>query len=179
MSENRPLYPAFLELRGKFPRRPPEKAPKAAMKRSMREKSAQARAVITVHGPDDVGITAAMMEILSEHRASLIDIEQVVLSGWLTLCFLIEPTDASSALLGDLERRAAELGMSLRVDAVESRVRGVCAEGTRYAVTAIGENLGARTVHLLSQLLAEHGANIEKIRRLSRSALTSLEVLAC
>lgn len=179
MSENRPLYPAFLELRGKFPRRPSEKAPKAAMKRSMREKSAQARAVITVHGPDDVGITAAMMEILSEHRASLIDIEQVVLSGWLTLCFLIEPTDASSALLGDLERRAAELGMSLRVDAVESRVRGVCAEGTRYAVTAIGENLGARTVHLLSQLLAEHGANIEKIRRLSRSALTSLEVLAC
>src|SRR5699024_4124288 len=28
-------------------------------------------------------------------------------------------------------------------------------------------------------LLAEHGANIEKVRRLSRSTLTSLEVLAC
>lgn len=149
------------------------------MKRSMREMSSQARAVITVHGPDDVGITAAMMEILSEHSASLIDIEQVVLGGWLTLCFLIEPWDASPALRSDLEKRAQELGISVRVDEVEAMMSGVCAEGTRYAVTAIGERLGAQTVHLISQLLAEHGANIEKIHRLSRSTFTSLEVLAC
>ena len=51
-----------------------------------REKS---RVLVTVTGPDTPGITAALTSIIAENEAELLDIEQVVVQGRLTLCLLL------------------------------------------------------------------------------------------
>jgi phosphoserine phosphatase len=45
----------------------------------------------------------------------------------------------------------------------------------RYVVTAVGRALGARELHAVAQRLAAHGANIERITRLTETHLGSVE----
>jgi phosphoserine phosphatase len=145
---------------------------------------ANTRVVVTVTGADVVGVAAALTEVVADNAATLVDIEQVVVQGQLTLCLLID-VDSRAArgepVLKDLLFKAKSLGMDLRFDVVDpAGTSTACGpEGTRYAVTAIGDGLDARGVHVLTSALAEHGANIEAIRRLSRASLTSLEITAC
>jgi phosphoserine phosphatase len=150
----------------------------------MIEESKRTRVVVTVTGADVVGVAAALTEVVADNGATLIDIEQVVVQGQLTLCLLIDVDSAiarGEPVLKDLLFRAKSLGMDLRFDVVEAEApKSPCGpEATRYAVTAIGDGLDARGVHVLTHALAQHGANIEAIRRLSRSSLTSLEITAC
>ena len=66
------------------------------------------------HGPDRPGITSTLTGILDESHARLIDIDQVVVRGVLTLCMVIEPhaeeVDIEGALVrGEGARRRARL----------------------------------------------------------------------
>ena len=46
---------------------------------------------------------------------------------------------------------------------------------SRYVVTAIARELGPQALHAISRALADHGANIERIHRLSEGGLASVE----
>lgn len=150
----------------------------------MNEEPKRTRVVVTVTGKDAPGVTAALAKVVADNAATLVDIEQVVVQGQLTLCLLVEVDSATAKgepLLKDLLFRAKSLGMDLRFDVLDADApTGPCGnDGVRYAVTAIGEHIDAHGVHVLTQAIADHGANIEAIRRLSRASLTSLEITAC
>ncbi|GAB5545356.1 MAG: phosphoserine phosphatase SerB [Sandaracinaceae bacterium] len=137
------------------------------------------RALVSVTGPDHLGITAALTEVIAAHRAELLDIEQVVVQRQLTLCVLVSlPSGAleGDPLIGALRAVTAEMGLDLQVRALGAPETEE-ARAPRYAVTAIGDGLGASGVNALSTALASHGANIEWIRRLSTHGLTSLEII--
>jgi phosphoserine phosphatase len=139
------------------------------------------RVLITVTGRDRAGITATLTGILSEQGATLHDIEQVVVQGQLTLCLLVGLSHARD-VLKDLLFTAKELGMELDFKPVAdvpptTTIRGADA-GRRYVITAIGRSLEASHLHALSQTLANEGANIEKISRLSEDTLASVEIHA-
>ena len=139
------------------------------------------RVLITVTGRDRAGITATLTGILSEQGATLHDIEQVVVQGQLTLCLLVGLAHARD-VLKDLLFTAKELGMELDFKPVAevppaAVIRGTDA-GRRYVITAIGRSLGAAHLHALAQTLANEGANIEKISRLSEETLASVEIHA-
>src|SRR5690606_22055316 len=114
--------------------------------------------------------------------ASLVDIEQVVVLGQLTLCLVVEVVAAGGAadtVLKELLFAARALGLNLDFKALdptqaEPEQRPNLA---RYAVTAIGSQLDAAGLHELSRVLAEHSTNISSIRRLSQNGLSSLEIL--
>jgi phosphoserine phosphatase len=55
---------------------------------------------------------------------------------------------------------------------------GAAEAGQRYVITAIGRALGASHLHALATTLANEGANIEKISRLSEGSLASVEIHA-
>ena len=141
------------------------------------------RVLVTVTGPDHPGITAALAGVLADKEARLLDIEQVVVQGQLTLCLLVgfEPgVSKGESALKDLLFTAKRMGLDLAFRVLEDR------EGTsqlppprsaRFAVTAIGDGLDAAGVQLLAQVLAQAEANIETIQRLSSGVLHSLEIV--
>ena len=45
--------------------------------------------LITVTGPDQPGVTSALFEVLSRHKVELLNVEQVVIRGRLTLGVLV------------------------------------------------------------------------------------------
>jgi phosphoserine phosphatase len=130
--------------------------------------------LITVTGRDQTGITAALSAILAEQGAVLLDIEQVVVHGQLTLCLLVGLSERE--LLKDLLFAAKELGLSLDFKPVDDAPAAQTGGGQRYVITAIGRSLGAKHIHAIASTLAGEGANIEKISRLSEGTLASVEV---
>jgi phosphoserine phosphatase len=130
--------------------------------------------LVTVTGPDHPGITARLTGIIAEAEAQLLDIEQVVVQGQLTLAFLVS-LKADRGLLKELLFAAKSLGVELDFAPVDA---GSAAEpaAQRYVATAIGPKLGARELFLVSSALAAHGANIERIHRLSQAELGSVEI---
>jgi phosphoserine phosphatase len=130
--------------------------------------------LLTVTGPDRPGITSTLTGILDESHARLIDIDQVVVRGVLTLCMVIEP-HAEMSILKELLFAAKELGVELDFKPVPDGPARV--PGERYVVTLIGNNLQAAHVCDISSLLASERANIERIQSLSEGPLSSIEIL--
>ena len=54
------------------------------------------RILVTITGPDHPGITAEVTRILAPTRVRLLDIEQVVVQGNLTLCLLLDFEDPAA-----------------------------------------------------------------------------------
>jgi phosphoserine phosphatase len=126
--------------------------------------------VLTFAGPDGPGITARLMKILAAQRARLDDIEQVVVQGWLTLGFAVS-VDETEPLVKELLFAARSLGLSLEYRTAASSA----APSLRYALTVIARSLGPAELQAVSDVLAAHGANIERIHRLSEGGLACVE----
>ncbi|MBM4282323.1 MAG: phosphoserine phosphatase SerB [Deltaproteobacteria bacterium] len=146
--------------------------------------SSRQRVLVTVSGPDTPGITASLTGIVADGGATLRDIEQVVLSGQLTLCLVLEvardKSGPGSAVLKDLLFAAKELGLELDfkvLDDAPSSPSASTTPRTSYAVTVIGDHVDAACVHALTQCLAQHEANIDEIERLSEGDLSSLQIV--
>ena len=85
--------------------------------------------LITVTGQDRAGITAALTAIIAEAGLGLLDMEQVVVQGLLSLSILLEfpPGEArGQPVLKDLLFAAKELGLEL-----DFRVLGPAEAGRR------------------------------------------------
>ena len=137
------------------------------------------RVLVTVSGADAPGITAALARVVADHGARLLDIEQVVVHRQLILALLLglEPgPEGGQSVLKDLLFTANKLGLELSFAALP----GEGAEGAsprRFALTAIGDEVDAEGIHIISRVLADRGANIETIRALSDQELSSVEVI--
>jgi phosphoserine phosphatase len=142
---------------------PPSKTPPAS------------HVIVTVSGPDRPGITATLTGILEQMNSTLLDIEQVVVQGNLSLGMLVGVRE-DPGVLKELLFAARELGMSLDFKPVTSFATPGARERHRYVVTAIGRSLGAGEMHALSKTLAEHEGNIARISRLSLGDLRSVEM---
>jgi phosphoserine phosphatase len=126
--------------------------------------------ILTFTGRDAPGITARISRALEQANAKLSDVEQVVVQDLLTLGFAVEAED-EPALLKELLFIARELGLALDY----RKPAAAHAEAQRYALTLIARTLGAAELHTVSAILAAHGANIDRIYRLSEGGLTSVE----
>ena len=127
--------------------------------------------ILTFTGRDAPGITARISRALAQANVRLSDVEQVVVQDLLTLGFAVE-TEDEPALIKELLFIARELGLSLdyrKPEASQSEAP------QRYALTLIARTIGPSQLQAVSEVLAAHGANIERIYRLSEGGLTSVE----
>ncbi|GHG67809.1 phosphoserine phosphatase SerB [Comamonas sp. JC664] len=131
--------------------------------------------LITVAGKDQPGITSRFTGLLAEAGAALLDVEQVVVRGRLTLCLLARLSGDTGAVLEPLVAAAKTLGVTLDVEPVTAPA-SVDGEGSRFVVTAVGRALGAGELHALTQVLAAHGAHVERITRTSEPHLGAVDI---
>lgn len=129
--------------------------------------------LLTVSGKDHPGITARLTGVLARHHAELLDIDQVVLHGRLTLCLRVSLPPRHGALR-DLLVEAKALGVSLDLEPLTSPLGAP--EGTGWVVTALSTRLDTAALHALTRCLAEHNVNVEKVARLSEDCLSSIEL---
>jgi phosphoserine phosphatase len=131
---------------------------------------------MTISGADRPGITSTITQILAEHNVTLLDVEQVVVRGQLTLC-MVADLDEKSAILKDLLFAAKNLGQDLNFRLCEEEEHKRSAKARRYAITVLGNPISAKALHVLSHILSRSHANIDWMRRLNEGGLNSLEVL--
>jgi phosphoserine phosphatase len=135
----------------------------------------RSQVLVTVTGPDQPGITAHLTGIIADTTAQLLDIEQVVVQGRLTLALLLS-LESDDGLLKELLFAAKSLGVELDFAPVDPGDPGAPPGTQRFVVTALGRSLGARELHAVASTLAEHRGNIERINRLSQGDLGSVEI---
>ncbi|MGO4360251.1 phosphoserine phosphatase SerB [Terrabacter sp. RAF57] len=128
---------------------------------------------VTVTGDDRPGVTGTLLGALSGVDAEVLDIQQVVVHGHLTLTVLLRPGAHVDQLRDAAAVAAHRLGLALTV--VEGTGVNARSRQGRAAVVVLGAPLSADAVSLVTTRIADHGANIDRIRRLSRYPITTVE----
>ncbi|MBC7560424.1 MAG: phosphoserine phosphatase SerB [Dermatophilaceae bacterium] len=130
--------------------------------------------LVTVSGDDRPGVTSSLFDAIAEVGAEVLDLEQVVVRGHLTLALLLSAGTRDERLREVVVNVGSSLGMHVTVES--GRGDNPARRGGRAAVVVIGAPLQASAVAAISARIAAHGANIDRIRRLSRYPVTTVEL---
>ena len=129
--------------------------------------------LVTVHGPDQPGISAGLMDVLSSTQAEVYDVEQIVVRGRLTLNVLVG-VGGEKDTIRELLLFGWEEGLHVEFEKVDPNPTPTKA---MTAVTILGERIGPDDFGAVARAIAEVGGNIERIFRLSRYPAVSYELL--
>ena len=129
--------------------------------------------LVTVSGDDRPGVTSTLFDAIADVGAEVLDLEQVVVRGHLTLALLLAAGPQDLRLRGVVASVATSLGMQVTVESGSGD--NAPRRGGRAAVVVIGAPLLASAVAAVTTRIAAHGANIDRIRRLSRYPVTTVE----
>ena len=128
--------------------------------------------LVRVSGPDQLGISAELFDVLSGMEAVVHDVEQIVVRRRLTLDVLIEVEEGDD-VLKDLLLFGFKRNLQINVEEVED-------EPTEYSqqfvVTLIGEELSPAELREATVAIANGNGNIDRIVRLSRYPVMSYEL---
>lgn len=131
--------------------------------------------LVTVSGRDRPGLTAALLDAMSTTGADILDAEQIVLRGHLTLCLLVEiPATHVDSALSSIAAAAADFDVIVQVDRqpdkADPRRHG------RILVTVMGEPLHPAELASVTSRIAQLGGNIDRIERLAGEPLVVLQL---
>ena len=126
---------------------------------------------INIAGADKPGMTSSLTAILARYDACILDIGQANIHQSLTLGILIMTTpDKSGGIMKELLFKASELGVMIRFTPIseEDYEAWVGRQGkNRYIITLLGRTVSARHIAEATAAVAEHGLNIDAIKRLT------------
>lgn len=130
--------------------------------------------LVSLSGPDRPGVTSAVFAAAATVGADVLDLEQVVVRGHLALSVLLAPGPDENVLTDRLTRAGRDMGM--HVELVVGTGDNAARRTGRAAVVVMGAPLETRHVAAVARAVADHGANIDRIRRLSRWPVTTVEL---
>lgn len=130
--------------------------------------------VITTSGPDKPGVSAAFFRVLAAVGVELVDVEQAIFSGRITL--------AAYGRLDPQLVEKAEAGLRNTLSIYQHTVSVEVGTGrtprprSTHVVVIMGATVTAEQMAALAQELANFDTNIDRIRGLSQQPLTGLEL---
>ncbi len=133
--------------------------------------------LITLSGPDGPGITAQIASLLAQGDMKLIDVEQVVVQGMLSLTFVVENAEGKleeRPILKDLLWKARELGLHIDFQLGNRPDRRTPVQS--WAVTLLSDRISAAMLAEAANAAAKRSFNIDKIGQLSGTAMSSIEL---
>ena len=77
--------------------------------------------LVTLTGDDRPGVTSALFHSLAEAHVDVLDVEQVLVRGHLTLAVLLDPHGREDAVRAIVQRTAFDLAMTATVSLGQSR----------------------------------------------------------
>ncbi|MFE3326189.1 phosphoserine phosphatase SerB [Streptomyces sp. NPDC059176] len=131
--------------------------------------------LVKIFGKDRPGITAGLFDTLAAFSVDVVDIEQVVTRGRITLCALVTKPTAGSE--GELRATVHGWAESLKMQAEiisgigDNRPRG----SGRSHVTVLGHPLTAESTAAIAARITSTGGNIDRIFRLAKYPVTAVE----
>ena len=133
--------------------------------------------LITVTGVDQPGVTSALFEVLSRHGVELLNVEQVVIRGRLTLGVLLccAPEVVDGGVLRD-DVESAIRGLGLEVSFERSDDVPIIREPSTHTIYVLGRPITARAFGAVAREAATLGVNIDLIRGVSDYPVTGLEL---
>lgn len=138
---------------------------------------AQPALLIRITGVDRPGITADVATLLAGANLTLLDVEQVVVQGRLTLALLVDAAGhepATTPLLADLLKKCQALQVDAHFELLPPQPR---VPRSAWAVTLLAPRLDAVVLAEATRAAAVRGFRIEKIARLSGARLSALELI--
>jgi phosphoserine phosphatase len=133
--------------------------------------------LLKVSGPDAPGITAAITACVAQSGAKLLDIEQAVTHELLSLMVLVslENGDVTS-----FEQSVRQHLQAFHLDLKFDRIEGGYTPpdpADRYVATVIAQEIPAKLLAELTSTIASYNSNIDAIRKLSSSGLSTIELI--
>ncbi len=132
--------------------------------------------LVTVTGPDRPGVSSVLFTALTTQGVDLLDLEQVVVNGRLTLGALVVPEGDPDELQESVGAAMDSIDMAVHMETQldgEADARKV----STHAVVVLGRPITARGFGAIAAELAAVGANIDAIRRIADYPVTGLELL--
>lgn len=116
---------------------------------------------VTALGADRPGIVAKVTRVLMDHGGNLEDTAMTNLGGHFAMMLIVEvPTaETAEALEAALEAEVGSLGLTVAVRPIEELTGDDGGDGSSWALSLYGADKPG-IVHGVTQLLADHGANI-------------------
>ena len=123
-------------------------------------------------GHDQPGLSASVARVLAEHNVCILDIGQAVVHEVLALGMLIElpATNDYNSFHDALVACSHDLGLQVRFThiAEEAIQHWVATQGAdQFLITILGRAINARQLWRVTDVLGQHGCNIDRIERLS------------
>jgi phosphoserine phosphatase len=134
-------------------------------------------ALITVTGHDKPGVTSALFEVLSGHKVELLNVEQVVIRGRLTLGVLVSaPLEVAEgrALRDEVEAAIHAVGLDVSIESSDDLP--IIREPSTHTIVVLGRPITAEAFGAVAQEVAALGVNIDLIRGVSDYPVTGLEL---
>ncbi|MDO7675005.1 MAG: phosphoserine phosphatase SerB, partial [Reinekea forsetii] len=128
--------------------------------------------MLKVSGQDQIGLTAALSQILAEAGVTLLDIGQSVIHDQVSLGMLVQLPEASDTahMLKELLYQAHEQDLHVRFTPVsdEAYAHWVGQQGKdRFVLTILARRMTAEHLAHVSRAVSEQGLNIQDIARLT------------
>jgi phosphoserine phosphatase len=145
--------------------------------RPQRVSTAKVPVLITVTGVDQPGVTSALFEVLSRHQVELLNVEQVVIRGRLTLGVLVSAAPAvanATTFRDEVEAAIHRLGLDVTIE--RSDDLPIIREPSTHTIVVLGRPITAAAFGVLAREVAALGVNIDVIRGVSDYPVTGLEL---
>ncbi|UCM87165.1 phosphoserine phosphatase SerB [Streptomyces marincola] len=133
--------------------------------------------LVKIFGRDRPGLTAGLLRTLAGFGVDLVDLEQVVTRGRITLCALVtspaKATGSEGELRATVHTWAETVGLQAEIisGTGDNPARGV----GRSHVTVLGSPLTAEATAAIAARITAAGGNIDRINRLAKYPVTAVE----
>ena len=133
--------------------------------------------LVKIFGKDRPGITAGLFDTLAAFAVEVVDIEQLVTRGRITLCALVTAPSAGSTTEGELRATVHSWAESMHMEAeIISGTGDNSPRGTgRSHVTVLGHPLTAESTAAIAASITSSGGNIDRIFRLAKYPVIAVE----
>jgi phosphoserine phosphatase len=129
--------------------------------------------LISISGRDEPGLMAALMDILVDSEAKVLDMGQAVIHDELALGILVQVPHLGT-LTEDVGAQCDKVGLALRITAVENESYDLLSQvfaQSPVILTVLSQGRDGKALQTVSKLTQRYGLNIDTVRRLTNPLL--------
>ncbi len=137
--------------------------------------------LITVSGIDAPGLTSAIFEAIVPSPVVVIDMEQLVVRGHLTLAIAVEINSTvldsdAPAVLNSLDNDVRVAASAQNMEVTTRPVARLDSDDSleKFQVTVMGSPLTAECISTVTSTIADHGGNLDRIHRIADYPVTAI-----